>query len=95
MGGVEREEQVPDISSTDIKRETQQDPVRVQFEADRGPVPGGDEDREDTAKRLVCLMTGTHIAYHPVVDVLERDQPARWLLRPGVYSPPTIGSISP
>ena len=77
MRGVERKKNIPDIRRTDIRREPQQKPVRIQFEANTCPVPGRDEDGEDTAQRFVRLMAGTDIAHNSVINVLKRNQSVR------------------
>ena len=62
-------------AARDRGRQAQQDPVHVQFNPDSGPVPGGYQDREHAAECLVCLVAGTNVADHAIVDVLERYEP--------------------
>lgn len=75
MGGLQREEKVADVCRPDCGGQAQQDPVRVQFNPDSGPVSRGYQDREHAAQCLVCLVAGADIADNAIIDVLERDEP--------------------
>src|SRR5208337_2925923 len=64
VGGFKGQKEVADVRGPDLGGETQQDPVRVQFDPDCCPVPCRDQDREHTAERFVCLVAGAYIADH-------------------------------
>ena len=71
---IEFEEEVPHVRGPDGGGEPEEHPVRVEFQSDRRPVPGGDQDSEDPPQRLVRLVPGADIADDTIISIFKRDQ---------------------